>query len=283
MVVRVGALLVNALALNAQNQPNPQPIGRAANFYSIDKEAALGAQLATEFRRQHSTLDSDAARAYIEQMGARLVQALPQQSPFTYRFELTADSTGTFLEPASLPGGYIFVPAGLILAATSEAELAGTLAHAMSHILARHSARQATRGEIDQLATIPLIFMGSVGYGGTPGSGQLLPVGMLQFQRQNESEADLIAVNIASSAGYDPAGLAQYIRRVQQDPPPSQSIAFSPFPPRDQRVQEIEKAIQALPPQTYTASGDFARIQEEVRLALPPPSNTPTAKPTLQR
>jgi beta-barrel assembly-enhancing protease len=280
MLVRVAAILVGALALNAQNQPNPQPIGRGANSYSTDKEAALGVQLATEFRRQHSPLNSDAARAYIEQMGARLGQALPQQSPFIYRFELTADSTGTFLEPAALPGGYVFVPAGLILATTSEAELAGTVAHAMSHILARHSTRQATRGAIDQQATIPLIFMGSVGYPGTR-AGQFVPIGMLKYQRENESEADLIAVKVASSAGYDPAGLAQYIRREQQDPPPAQSVVFPLFPPRDQRVQAIEKAIQALPAQTYAASGDFTRIQEEVRLALPPPSNTP--KPTLQR
>jgi beta-barrel assembly-enhancing protease len=281
MVVRVGALLVSALALNAQNQPNPQPIGQGPNSYSTNKEAALGAQLATEFRRQHSPLNSDAARAYIEQMGARLVQALPQQSPFTYRFELTADSTGTFLEPAAVPGGYVFVPAGLILAATSEAELAGTLAHAMSHILARHFTRQATRDGIAQQATIPLTFVGPIGYGGTPGAGLVVPVGWLKFQRQNESEADLIAVKIASSAGYDPTGLAQYVARVQQDPPPGQAAAFSPFPGRDQRVEAIEKAIQALPAQTYATSGDFARIQEEVRLALPPPSNT--AKPTLQR
>jgi beta-barrel assembly-enhancing protease len=280
MLVRVVAVLVGALALNAQNQPNPQPIGRGVNFYSLDREAALGAQLATEFRRQHSALNSDAVRAYIEQMGARLGQALPQQSPFTYRFELTADSTGTFLEPAAFPGAYIFVPAGLILGATSEAELAGTLAHAMSHILARHLTRQATKFEIAQQATIPLVFVGSIGYGDTSGAG-LVPVGMLQFQRAMESEADRIAVTIASSAGYDPAGLAQYVARVQQDPPPAQRAASSPFPPRDQRVQAIEKAIQALPPQTYAASGDFVRIQEEVRLALPPPSNTP--KPTLQR
>jgi predicted Zn-dependent protease len=104
---------------------------------------------------------------------------------------------------------------------------------------------------------------------------------MLQFRREMESEADLIAVKIASSAGYDPAGLAQYIRRVQQDPPSAQRAALSPFPPRDSRVQAIEKAIQALPAQTYAASGDFARFQQEVRLALPPPSNAP--KPTLQR
>src|SRR5262249_25249428 len=100
-----------ALALNAQDQP----VGKGVNFYSTEKEAALGAQLAADFRRVHSQLDNAAARKYVEQMGARLVQASPQPSPFMYHFKLTADSSGAFLEPAALPGGYVFVPAGLIL------------------------------------------------------------------------------------------------------------------------------------------------------------------------
>jgi predicted Zn-dependent protease len=102
---------------------------------------------------------------------------------------------------------------------------------------------------------------------------------MVNFQRANETEADLIAVKIASSAGCDPAGLAAYIRRVQQDPP-SARLDF-PFPSRDQRVQDIEQVIQALPPKTYVASSDFSRVYEEVRRVLPLPPNTP--KPTLQR
>ncbi|HYK62969.1 MAG TPA: M48 family metalloprotease, partial [Bryobacteraceae bacterium] len=148
------AVLGAALALNAQDRP----VGRGVNFYSTEQEVALGAQLAADFRRVHSQLDNAAAREYIEQMGARLVQALPQPSPFMYHFELTADSSGTFLEPAALPGGYGFVPAGLILAAKDEAELAGTLAHAIAHVAARHGTRQATKAQIAQLGTIPLIF-----------------------------------------------------------------------------------------------------------------------------
>jgi predicted Zn-dependent protease len=112
-------------------------------------------------------------------MGARLVRALPKPSPFTSHFELTTDSSGTFLKPASLPGGYVFVPAGLILAAKDEAEFAGTLAHAMAHIAARHFTRQAARSQTAQSATIPLIFWGGwVGYGASQNSSVLLPVGM---------------------------------------------------------------------------------------------------------
>lgn len=125
--MRICVLVVLTAALNAQDQS----VGKGVNFYSTEKEVAVGAQLAAEFRRVHSPLDNAAAREYIEQMGARLVQAFPQPSPFTYHFELTADSSGTFLEPATLPGGFVFVPAGLILAARDEAELAGTVAHAI--------------------------------------------------------------------------------------------------------------------------------------------------------
>jgi predicted Zn-dependent protease len=276
MSVRGFVTLFAVLALNAQDQP----AGRGVNFYSTEKEVALGTQLAKDFRQAHTPLDNAAARDYIEQMGARLASALSQPSPFIYHFELTADFSGTFLEPASLPGAFVFVPAGLILAADNEAELAGTLAHAMAHIAARHATRQATRGQTAQLATIPLIFSGGLyGYGGSQDAGILLPVGFLRFRQDTESEADRMAVSITAAAGYDPEGLASYIGRVQQDS--AQRLRFQAYPLRDERMQAIEQAIQALPVKTYASSGNFAQIQEEVRRAVPPAP--PKPKPTLQR
>lgn len=269
-------VVLAALTLKAQDQP----LGRGVNFYSIEKETALGAELAKDFRLAHAALDDAAARDYIEAMGARLARALPQPSPFTYHFELTTDSTGTFLEPAALPGGFVFVPAGLILAAKDEAELAGTLAHAIAHIATRHGTRQATKAAIAQQATIPLIFAGGwSGYGADQSQAALVPVGMLQFQRAMESEADILAVRITSAAGYDPEGLARYIGRVQQDPAQPVPPATSALPSRDQRLRAMNQALQALPAQSYAASGDFAGLQGEVRRALPPPA----PKPTLQR
>ena len=235
--------------------------------------------MAKDFRLAHATLDNAAARDYIEAMGARLARSAPQPSPFTYHFELTSDSTGTFLEPAAFPGGFVFVPAGLILAAKDEAELAGTLAHAIAHIAARHGTRQATKGALAQQGTIPLIFAsGWSGYGTDQGPAALVPVGMRMFQRGMESEADMLTVRITSAAGYDPEGLARYIGRVQQDPVLPAKFPAS-YPLRDERVQAIDQAIQTLPAQSYSESGDFARIQDEVRRALPPPA----PKPALQR
>jgi beta-barrel assembly-enhancing protease len=271
MRLRYVLAVLAPVVLNAQN------IGKGVNFYSIEKEMAVGAELARGYRNSHAPLNDALIQDYVEAVGQKLTAALPQQSPFPYHFELTADFNGTFLEPTSLPGGYIFVPGGLILAAKDESEFAGTLAHSMAHILARHHTRQATRAEIAKLSTdnIPLIFAGN-----SPQNGAPIPVGLLQFQRANESEADHIAVSMAAAAGYDPEGLERYIGREQQDPAAGRT--FSLFPPRDDRVQTMERAIQALPQRTYApSSADFGRVQEDLKRLLPPPS--PAKPPTLQR
>jgi beta-barrel assembly-enhancing protease len=272
MRLRYVLAVLAPVVLNAQN------IGKGVNFYSIEKEMAVGAELARGYRNNHAPLNDALIQDYVESVGQKLIVALPQQSPFPYHFELTADFNGTFVEPTSFPGGYIFVPAGLILEAKDESEFAGMLAHSMAHILARHSTRQATRAEIAQLATdsIPLIFVA----GNSPQNGALVPAGLLQFQRAYESEADLIAVNMAAAAGYDPTGLEHYIGREQEDP--AVQAAFSAFPPRESRVQAMERAIQALPQRTYASSAaDFGRVQEDLKRLLPPPS--PAKPPTLQR
>jgi beta-barrel assembly-enhancing protease len=269
--------LHHVLAVLAPVILNAQNIGKGVNFYSTEKEAAFGAELARGYRNSRAPLIDALARDYVEAVGQKLIAALPQQSPFPYHFELTADFNGTFLEPTSFPGGYIFVPAGLILEAKDESEFAGTLAHSIAHILARHYTRLATKAEIGQLGTdnFPLIFVA----GNSPQNGPLIPVGFLQFQRANESEADRIAVSMAAAAGYDPEGLARYIGREQQH------LAFriaSALPPRDDRVQSMERAIQALPQRTYAPSSDeFGRVQEDLKRLLPPPS--PAKPPTLQR
>ena len=112
------------------------------------------------------------------------------------------------LNAMSLPGGYFFVNTGLILAADTEAELAGGMAHEIAHIAARHATRQATRSQIAQLATIPLIFMGGLpGYGAQQGARVLLPLAILKFDREFENEADMLGLEYLYKSGYDPNGV----------------------------------------------------------------------------
>ena len=248
MRLHLGIALLAAWTLNGQ------AVGQGVNFYSIEKESAVGEQLAGAYRDAHPPLDSAMARDYVEQVGQRLLRAFPQGSPFLpYHFELTADSTGTFLEPTAFPGGVIFIPAGLILETRDEAEFAGTLAHAMAHVLGRHYTREETRSQIAQLAAAPVRSVPVAA-----GLDQSIGATRLQFHASLESEADRIAVGLTSTAGYDPRGLERFIAREQSD------TGQPGMPPRDARVLAIEQAVQALPQQSAPLP-DFVRIQEEVR------------------
>ncbi len=112
---------------------------------------------------------------------------------------------------------------GLILAADTEAELAGGMAHEIAHIAARHATRTATRGEIAQLATVPLIFMGGwPGYGASQAANVLIPIQFLQFSRAFESEADLLGIEYLYKSGYDPAAMVDMFEKIQALEPNNQ-------------------------------------------------------------
>jgi len=234
MGFRIGLVLMAASAIQAQ----VAQIGRGVNLYSPAKEAALGVALAEDIRRTSTPLDSAVVRDYVEAIGARLAAQLPQQPSVRFTFEVVAGGDSP-VEPISLPGGPIFVQTGLILSSGNEAEFAGALAHAIAHVAARHATRTASRAEIAQQTAAALP------------DGNFPGVGFLQFPRGFELEADVIAVNIAAAAGFDPNGLASYISRVQND--------------ATDRVFRIQRAIAALPQRSYASSTEFARIQEEVR------------------
>ena len=190
----------------------------------------------------------------VRDVAQRLMRALPQGSPFLpYNFEVTADSTGTFLEPTAFPGGAIFIPAGLILETRDEAEFAGTLAHAMAHVLGRHYTREETKSAIARMAAGPLRSVPVAA-----GLDRSIDATLLQFHSSLESEADRIAVGLTSTAGYDPRGLERFIAREQSD------TGQPSLPPRDARVLAIEQAVQALAQQN-APSPDFTRMQDEVR------------------
>jgi predicted Zn-dependent protease len=261
MFVLLWAVMLAGVAAGAQQR---QP-GRGVNLYSAEKEAKLGATLAEEVRRNSTALDSALARDYLERLGRQLAAQLPGDG-VKYTFEIIADKTAgptnQLYEPIALPGGYLFVPAGLFLAAQDEAEFAGMLAHAMAHVAERHGTRMVTRVQLADSGSIPLILMG--GWGGMSGTGALAPVMFLKFARGFELEADLVAAQVMARAGYDPGALIRYIKRVQIDPT-DQAKAFSPLPLRDARIAQIEKVIRGLPAQTYSSSEEYQRVREEVR------------------
>jgi predicted Zn-dependent protease len=207
----------------------------------------------------------------VEQIGRKLAAQLPDAA-ISYTFTVIADDASSPThEPLSFPGGYIFVPTRLILTAHNEAEFAGMLAHAMAHVAERHGTRQATRGEVVHMSSIPLVFplvfIGGWTGMGAGSEGHPIPISFLSFQRAYEAEADVLAIKMASGAGYDPRALVLYIGRVQ--PEDTKSKVSSPLPSRASRIACMEKAIQELPPKTYSSGDEFLRIQGEVDRLTP--------------
>jgi predicted Zn-dependent protease len=254
------AAVAGAYHLPAQ-QRDPD---KGVNFYSIEKEIALGRQLAAEVTRDRKPLESPAALSYITALGQRLAAHLggPQ---FTYTFALFNDNT-PYTQAIALPGGFVFVPSSIILAAQDEDELAGILAHSLAHIVSRHGTKSATRAELVNTASQPLIYMGGwAGYAMRQGAGLAIPLGFLDMYRKQDLAADRLAVTAMSVAGYNPAALGRYLARELPRFENPKNAQFSPLPPLDQRLQLLGAATAELPPQAYASHTGLAPIQDEIR------------------
>jgi beta-barrel assembly-enhancing protease len=229
-------------------EKDPDQIGNRnvsgkVNFYSLEKEIALGKQLASQVERQAKIINDPVIAEYVNRVGQNLVRNSDAKVPFTIKV-IDSEEVNAF----ALPGGFFFVNSGLIMKADNEAELAGVMAHEIGHVAARHGTRQATRGEIAQLGMIPLIFMGGwTGYGIYQAASVLVPVGFLQFSRAMESEADLLGLEYMYKAGYDPTAFVDFFEKIEtleKRKPGTMSKLFSTHPPTDSRIQAAQKNIQ---------------------------------------
>src|ERR1700730_15008154 len=153
-------------------------VANGGNFYSLEREIALGKGLAQEVERSAKLVDDPIVSEYVNRVGQNLVRNSDAKVPFTIKV-IDSDVVNAF----ALPGGFFYVNSGLLLRADSEAELAGVMAHEIAHVAARHGTKNATKGELAQLATIPLIMLGPggwAGYGLYEGLQFVTPVGFLK-------------------------------------------------------------------------------------------------------
>src|SRR6204780_352084 len=125
-------------------------VGRGVNFYSLEKEIAIGKQMAQQVERQAKIIDDPIIAEYVNRGGQKLVRNSDAKVPFT--FQVIDDDT---LNAFALPGGFIFVHTGLIHTAETEAEMASAMAHEIAHVAARHMTRQPCRAQIANIAAIP--------------------------------------------------------------------------------------------------------------------------------
>jgi beta-barrel assembly-enhancing protease len=258
------------------------------NWYSLEKEIALGKQLAQQVERQSKVINDPVIAEYVNRLGQNLVRNSDAKVPFTIK--VLEDPT---VNAFALPGGFFFVQSGLILKADTEAELAGVMAHEIAHVAARHGTRQATRGEIAQLATLPLIFMGgAAAYGIYEASGLLVPMSFLKFSRGFETDADYLGVQYMYKAGYDPNAFVDFFEKIQtleKRKPGTMSKLFSTHPPTDDRIEKSQKEISDLKPRPeyVVTTSEFNDVK--TRLAMlenqrrPDKTSDDPNKPTLRR
>src|SRR5712664_3781148 len=224
-------------------------VGKGANFYSLEKEIALGKGLAQEVERSSKLIDDPVVTEYVNRVGRNLVRNSDARVPFTIKV-IDSDEVNAF----ALPGGFFYVNSGLILHAQEESELAGVMAHEISHVTARHGTKNATKGELMQLATIPLILLGPggwAGYGIYQGLNLAIPVTYLKFSRDAEREADFLGLQYMYKAGYDPNSYVTFFERIQADEkrrPGSIPKVFSTHPPTPERIENSQKEIATILP-----------------------------------
>lgn len=250
------------------DQIGDRDVDRGVNWYSIEKEIALGKQYAQDIERQAKLVDDPIITEYVNRVGQNIVRNSDAKVPVSIKV-IDSDEVNAF----ALPGGFFFVNTGLILKAESEAELAGVMAHEIAHIAARHGTRQATRGQIVNLASIPLIFLGGwAGYGIRQGAGVLVPIGFLRFSRTFEKEADLLGIQYLYKAGYDPTAFVDFFEKLQaaeKRKPGTLAKVFASHPMTGDRIEFSQKNIQEIldaKPEYVVTTSEFNKVKARLEM-----------------
>ena len=261
--------------------------GKGLNFYSLEKEIAIGKQLAQEVERSSKLIDDPVVVDYVNRVGQNLVRNSDARVPFTIKV-IDSDEVNAF----ALPGGFFYVNSGLILRANEESELAGVMAHEIAHVTLRHGTKNATKGQIMQLATIPLILLGPggwAGYGIYQAANLAIPLTYLKFSRDDERQADYFGLEYMYKAGYDPNSYVTFFERVQADErrrPGTIPKVFSTHPPTPERIQNTQKEIARILPnrdQYIVSTSEFDSVKARLRtVVLQRKADQGPDKPTLR-
>jgi len=237
------------------------------NKFSVQDDVKLGRQAAQEAESQFPLLRDEEVHSYVESVGRRLVASIPSQfqhPEFQYYFKVV---NARDINAFALPGGPMYVNRGMIEAARTEGEMAGVMAHELSHVALRHGTAQATKGQKYGLLAGIAGVAGTI-FGG-PGVGQLaqapFAVYLLKFSREYETEADVLGAQIMANAGYDPRDLANMFRTIEQQGGGGGGFLSDHPSPSDRYARINREAEQLRINGGERNSREFARIQERLR------------------
>lgn len=284
----LAAVSVYAADQNKKDDPNQignRDVGKCVNFYSVEKEVALGKQLAEEVSRQAKVNHDPILGEFVNRVGQNLVRN--SDAKVSFKFQVVEDESPNAF---ALPGGFVFVHTGLIKLASEEDEFAGVLAHEIAHVAARHLTCRATRQEIATVAGgVGSIFLPR-GIGGVAGREAVsfgVPMAFLQFSPSDESEADYLGTQYMYAAGYDPNGAVSIFEKLsvlQKTQPTLVTRILATHPMDADRIDKTEKEIQRILPaksEYIVNTSEYTDIRERV-IAAGQKQSAP-AKPTLRR
>ncbi|MGI9166385.1 MAG: M48 family metalloprotease [Pyrinomonadaceae bacterium] len=234
------------------------------NVFTPEQDVELGRRSAEEIARQVPLLQDAPTIEYVRRLGARLAERAPGYK-FPYQFNIIATRD---INAFALPGGYIFVNAGAILAVRNEGELASIVAHEITHVALRHGTNQASKAYVAQrgIGILKTIFGGIdndlgqlIGAVGGTGANVLF----LRYGRTAERQADLEGARIMAEAGYDPRDMASFFQLLAKQSERRVPEFLSDHPDPGNRVASIKEALPSLPvrPDAVHDSREFAQIK----------------------
>ena len=253
-------------------QPGPQAFPQSGGFnnFSIEQEIELGRQASAEVERELPLLPAnDKVSQYVRSLGQKLAAQVPEPK-YPYSFRVVNQKE---INAFALPGGPVFVNLGTIQAADDEAELAGVMAHEISHIYMRHATRQASK---QMIAQVPAAILGGILGQGT--GGQLARLGLqfglgsvfLKYSRDAESEADRVGAKIMYEAGYDPHAMVRFFQKLEEEGGKAGPEFLNSHPNPGNRAENVTVAISQLPPRNFIRnSAKFTEIHPVVAKMKP--------------
>ena len=242
-------------------------------MFSPQQDVEIGKSAARDAEKQLPLCNAPKVDAYLTELGMRLASKLPTGGvQYPFEFHCVNDKA---LNAFALPGGYVFINRGAIEAADNEGQLAGVMAHELSHVALRHGTNQATKAE----ATQGILGIASGIFGGSTGGALLTELGafaaggvLLRYSRTAESQADVMGTQVLYDAGYDPRALAQFFEKLEAESKGKNPPEFlSDHPSPEHRVERVDEEIDKLggvPSNARKDSAEFEAIKREV-LALP--------------
>lgn len=256
------------------------------NLFSPAQDVEMGRQVAQDAERQLAIVNDSRIENYLNTLGRRLAAKAPG-AQYPYQFKLVNDRE---INAFCLPGGFVYVNRGVLENADNEAQLAGVMAHEISHAALRHGTNQASKA---YAAQVPLALLGGM-LGSNSIGAVLTQIGagfaansiLLKYSRDAERQADLLGAQILYDAGYDPRGIPQFFEKLEaQQRGGSMPNWLSSHPNPENRVGGVNNEIEKLggaPPRYKSDSPDFRSIRAIV-LALPAPGKGSAPTPSDDR